>query len=143
MSEVPPEIEVRIVTSLPGPQLVALYEEAGWWQPGAGDDESVAEAIVRRSFAFAAAFCGDRLIGMARCITDGVSDAYLQDVMVTRDFRRRGIAARLVRTLIAHLHTHRIGWIGLIAQPGSEEFYARLGFSRMDDHVPMLYDPRH
>ncbi len=133
-------IDVRIVQSLATAPLIALYEDAGWWEPGQGDNEALASKIVEGSFAFAAAFSGERLVGMARCISDGVSDAYIQDVTVHHDFRRQGIASLLVRALLDHLHQHRIGWIGLIAQPGSESLYQQLGFTRMIDHVPMHHD---
>ena len=32
-------------------------------------------------------------------------------------------------------------WIGLVAQPGTEDFYRRLGFRPLEGHVAMRLDP--
>ena len=74
------------------------------------------------------AFCGGRLIGMGRAISDGVSDAFIQDVAVTKAFRRRGIGGEIVRQIAAVLKERGVDWIGLVGEPGTESFYRNLGF---------------
>ena len=44
---------------------------------------------------------GERVVGMARLLSDGVCNAYLVDVWTLSAYRRRGIASAMVRTLIA------------------------------------------
>jgi spermidine synthase len=95
--------------------------------------------LVKASFCFAAAYCGRELIGMGRAISDGVSDAYIQDVVVASKYRGRKVGRRLVQKLLDHLLDQGIGWIGLIAQPGTETFYRNLGFRRLAGHVAMRY----
>jgi len=71
------------------------------------------------------AHVGDRLVGFARAISDGVATAYLSSVMVDPDYRRRGIG----RALLARLMDDRDG-IKFVLHTRSESaaFYAALGF---------------
>jgi ribosomal protein S18 acetylase RimI-like enzyme len=62
--------------------------------------EHIARAV-RNSFC-ASAWRGERMVGFARLVTDFVAHAYLADVIVEPELRRRGIATRLVRMLIGH-----------------------------------------
>jgi GNAT superfamily N-acetyltransferase len=80
---------------------------------------------------------------MGRVIADGISDAYLQDLITDPRFRGRGIGKSIVSVLVAHCKKAGITWIGLIAEPGSEEFYLPLGFERMEGYVPMIYRGDH
>lgn len=117
-------------------EIISLYVEAGWWEPGA-DSAGMVKRLVEGSHCVAAAVSGGRIVGMARAISDGASDAYIQDVTVTRSRRREGIATRLLKAVTARLSRDGIGWVALIAEPGSESLYEGLGFSAMKGMVPM------
>lgn len=118
-------------------QLIILYKEAQWWSDGA-DSRKLIEAIVNGSHCFCVAVDGPKIIAMGRAISDGVSDAYIQDVTVAIAFRHRGIATRLVTAILERLEKEGIGWVGLIAERGSAGFYEPLGFSPMPNSTPML-----
>jgi spermidine synthase len=75
---------------------------------------------------------------MGRAISDGVSDAYIQDLTVLADQRNQGIGGMILRALVARLHADGLFWIGLIAEPGSASFYLREGFRERVGWVPML-----
>jgi len=118
-------------------QLITLYQEAGWWSAEL-DSSDLLKGIISGSHCFCVAVIEDRIVGMGRSISDGVSDAYIQDVTVAKPFRRKGIAGRIVTELIKKLEADGIGWIGLIAERGSAEYYRPLGFNPMPDSTPML-----
>ncbi len=133
-------IIVRIVgkDEVPPPQeeVAALYLAAGWI--GEEDDRSFIAGAVRDCAVFAGAF--DRrgvLVGMARALSDGCSDAYIQDVAVLPGFRKHGIGGRLVCCVTAELRRRHVDWIGLVGEPGTAEFYERLGFEVMPGYIPM------
>lgn len=118
-------------------ELILLYQEAGWWSAGINNRDLI-NGIITRSHCFCIAVADNKIVGMGRVISDGVSDAYIQDVMVSKLFRHRGIATQIVILLIEKLEADGIGWIGLIAEKGSAGFYRRLGFAPMANSTPML-----
>jgi spermidine synthase len=134
------EIEIKIIETADRSAVKKLYQQAGWWEQSdeTGDDFSWIDALVKQSYCFAGAFRGGEMIGMGRALSDGVSDAYIQDVVVFEKFRGRGIGAAIIKKIVFFLKSRRIGWIGLIAEPGTQKFYQRLGFAAMEGHVPML-----
>ena len=132
---------VEIVDRVDKGDFIALYKDAGWWRDEYAEDLSFIDGIVSGSFLFAAAISADgKMVGMARAMSDGCSDAYIQDVVVARGFRGRGIGARLERLLIEKLLERGVDWIGLIAEPGGVEFHRKQGFAMMEGHVPMRLD---
>ncbi len=109
-------------------ELTALYRSAGWIASGESG-EFLSEAV-RGSLFCAGAFCAStgRLIGFGRALSDGVSDAYLQDIVVDSEFRRRGVGGGIIRFLVDELRRRGVDWIGLVGEPGTEKFYAALGW---------------
>ena len=104
-----------------------LYRIAGWADENDGCE--FLAAALKNSCAVCAAFDDDgSLVGMGRALGDGVSDAYIQDVVVDPLFRRRGVGGTIVRSLAAELRSRGVDWIGLVGEPGTEAFYRSLGF---------------
>jgi GNAT superfamily N-acetyltransferase len=132
-------VEIRLVTSWSIEDIVQLYKEAGWWKNTY--DPAGIPALIVGSFAFAVAVdtITGKTVGMGRTISDGVSDAYIQDVVVLSTYRGRNIGKKIIQTLLDVCRSKGIVWIGLIAEPGSGSFYNTLGFSIMDQHIPMRY----
>ena len=103
-----------------------LYIEAGWLAPG-DDSTFLAPAIAGASVALVAREDG-RIIAFGRALSDGCSDAYIQDVVVSSRCRKRGIGGAVVMSLAEELRKKGCDWIGLVGEPGTEKFYADLGF---------------
>jgi ribosomal protein S18 acetylase RimI-like enzyme len=132
-------IEIRIVNYWPEDEIVELYKAGGWWKDYY--DSSKINHLIKGSYVFAIAFDKKtkKAIGMGRVISDGVSDAYIQDVVVLPHYQKKGIGGELIKNLTEHCISKDILWIGLIAEPNQDEFYLKLGFNKMLNHVPMLY----
>ncbi len=132
-------IKYRIVEEADVQKVLALYRLAGWWgledQP---DDEKLISGIIARSFCFVIVELNQEIIGIGRSISDGVSDAYIQDVTVHPDYRGKGIGKGIINTLLGYLRQHKLQWIGLISEPGYESFYQNLGFDVMKGYTPFL-----
>ena len=121
--------------------VLELYRLQGWWgEPGDRDPE-LAGAIIRGSHCFFIASHEGRLVGMGRAISDRASDAYIQDLTVHPEFRGRGIGTMMVQELVGRLQSDGLGWIGLVAEAGTWDFYRRLGFADMPGSVLMLNKP--
>jgi GNAT superfamily N-acetyltransferase len=76
---------------------------------------------------------------MGRLISDGRSDAYIQDLVVLKEYRGSGIGKKLVKKLLDYCLSKGILWVGLIAEPDQDGFYFNLGFKPMKNYVPMKY----
>ena len=136
------EVEYEAVTSAPVEEIVELYRSAGWWQESP-EARAVIPAMIRGSLCFMVARTLDgHIIGMGRVISDGCSDAYIQDVTVLGSHRQQGIGRELIQRLTQFCLARKIGWIGLVAEPGTQGFYEELGFGPLVDYQPMLYGKR-
>jgi ribosomal protein S18 acetylase RimI-like enzyme len=133
-------VTYEAVDTAPFEEIVELYKSAGWWQD-APEARAVVAAMIRGSFRFMVARQPEegRIIGMARVISDGCSDAYIQDVVVLPPYRGQGIGCELIRRLTEFCVARKIAWIGLIAEPGTRKFYEELGYGLLDGYQPMLY----
>ena len=127
-----------MVQDWPNEQIVELYKSGGWWEEHYSPDGL--DALIKGSFAFAVAVDASTgiAIGMGRAISDGVSDAWLQDRVVLDAYRKHGVGRAIIQKLLDYCLTKGLTWIGLVAEPGSKEFYKPLGFETLPGE-PMVY----
>ena len=131
-------LRYSITKELPRADVLALYRAAGWF--GMSDPAPELDAMIANSFAVSAAFDPDgRLVGMARALSDGVSDAYILDVVVDPAHRSRGIGREIVKRLADHLASCGVDWIVCVGVPGTEAFYRAAGAAPMDGHTPFRF----
>lgn len=133
------QIRVELVKDWDEKSVVELYKAGGWWRDYM--DPSRLHVLISRSFLFAVAIdiSNGRSIGMGRVISDGIADAYIQDVVVLLEYRRKCVGSMIVSALLDGCISRGITWIGLIAEPGTEALYRSLGFQPMKEHIPMLF----
>jgi ribosomal protein S18 acetylase RimI-like enzyme len=113
-------------------------------------DNGRSPAALRRSFEqsqhVAIAREGDRVVGMARLLSDGVCNAYLVDVWTQSSYRRRGIATAMIQLLIDTVPGQHIGLqtdsaqalyesVGFRPQP---EFWSRVSGTWLDNDANRL-----
>jgi predicted GNAT family acetyltransferase len=91
-------------------------------------DNGRSPTALRRSFEraqhVAIARDGTRVVGTARLLSDGVSNAYLVDVWTASAHRRQGIATTMLRTLIERVPGQHIG----LQTSEGQALYESLGF---------------
>jgi len=136
-------IQIEAISKLQNPddldQIRKLYLSNGWIEAADGETDILINKIISHTFCFAIARDNDKIIGMGRSISDGVSDSYIQDVTVLPENRQQGIGGLIINFLVDYLHSHGIEWIGLISEPGYESFYQKQGFGAMPGYTPFLY----
>ena len=114
-----------------------LMVEAGWLD--SDTSEETVRGMIAGAEVFGAEIPGCGTVAVGRGISDGCSDAYIQDVFVLPAFRGKGIGKVIVRSVTAALRNKGCDWIGLIATPGNENFYRSMGFEPMAGHTPMFF----
>ena len=133
------KIDIRVITSAREDELIRLYKDAGWWKKEYDKDTTFLKALVPNSACFVGAFHKNSMVGMGRALSDLSSDAYIQDVVVLKLFRGKGIGSKIIKKLVVFLQQHHVDWIGLIAKPNTSLFYVKLGFETLKDHVPLKF----
>ena len=117
-------VAVRIDSSLDGIDWTQAKAEL---MASRFDNGRSADAL-RRSFEqsqhVAFARDDDRLVGMARLLSDGVCNAYLIDVWTAPAYRRQGIATAMMRLLIAQVPGQHVG----LQTDDAQALYASVGF---------------
>ena len=88
-----------------------------------GRSPQALRASFERSQHVAIARDGDRVVGMARLLSDGVCNAYLVDVWTASAYRRQGIASAMIRHLLERVPGQHVG-----LQSDDPALYAALGF---------------
>ena len=103
--------------------LAALRESVGWnrMEKEYGDPRMT-------SFCHIAAYEGDTLVGFVDCVSNGVTDAYIQDLMVSPAFQGQGIGTALMRRMIAYLKEQRVYMISVLFEEELRPYYERFGF---------------
>ena len=98
-------------------------------------DNGRTAAALRRSFEqsshVAFARDGDRVVGMARMLSDGVCNAFIVDVWTMTSYRRQGVASQMIRLLLDQVPGQHVG----LQTHDMQAFYASLGF----EHQPEFW----
>lgn len=101
-------------------------------------DNGRSPAALRRSFErsqhVAIARDGERVVGTARLLSDGVCNAYLVDVWTASSHRRRGIARRMVRLLVDSVPGQHVG----LQTEDAHGLYRSLGFSPQPEFMSLV-----
>lgn len=130
-------IRYEFVKNLPTEEVVELYKSGGWWEEIPHSREII-PLMISGSFCFLAVFHEKKLVGMGRAISDGVSDAYLQDIVVRKEYRGLYIGKEIVTRLVNFCVERKLEWIGLIAEAGLENYYKTLGFEKLIGSTAMV-----
>ena len=69
------------------------------------------------------------LVGVGRALADGVDCSYICDVAILPSYQKLGLGKSIISKLVELSKGHKK--IILYSYPGKEDFYRKLGFSRM------------
>ena len=111
-------------------QLTTLFNSVGWERRTA--DRARLAQLVRGSMFVVSAWDGDRLVGFARAISDGATNAYISTEAVLPEYQKRGIGREVMQRLLAG---HDGIQFILHANNNAYPFYLHLdiGFEPMDN----------
>jgi predicted GNAT family acetyltransferase len=92
-----------------------------------GRTDEQLQASFENSYSAVIAYAGDRIIGTARALSDGICNAYVVDVWTLTPYRRRGIARRMMALVTDPLRGQHVY---LFTEPETVPFYRELGYQK-------------
>ena len=98
-----------------------------------GRPRETVERTVREASRVVGLYEGERQVGFARAVTDGVSFVYLADVYVDPERRGRGLGVELVREMVERSPWADRTW--LLHTRDAHELYRRFGFGAPSERV--------
>nr|WP_216645590.1 GNAT family N-acetyltransferase [Isoptericola halotolerans] len=108
-----------------------LLSEHAYW--AAGRTRATQDAAIAASRNYGIYTATGEQIAYARAVTDGVTFAWLADVIVDPAHRGRGLGTRLVDGALADLDTLGLKRVLLKAAPEARGVYLRAGFTGLDE----------
>ena len=131
------EVIIKYENKLQKDHVEKLYMDAGW-SAYTNDMELLMKAIESSLFVVTA-WDEDKLVGLVRVVGDGFSIAYIQDILVMKEYKRLGIGARLLN-IVLDKYTH-VRQKVLLTEDSKETrgFYEKLGFKSCDKGVEVAF----
>ncbi len=120
-------IEYKVNAPITAQQFIDLLKRSTLAERRPVDDRACMEGVVANSNLLVTAWSGDRLIGVARSLTDFHYACYVSDLAVDEAHQRGGVGRELLRLTQAQLGP-RCNLI-LVAAPAANEYYGHIGFS--------------
>ena len=111
---------------VPADLLSSLRESVGWNRM---EKELSNPNLI--SFCHISAYEENELIGYIDCISNGVTDAYIQDLMVKPEYQGKGIGTKLMNMMIDYLKDNHIYMISVLFDESLKSFYEKFGFYTM------------
>lgn len=121
----------RTADGLTQDALVALYSAVGW--TAYTDEPDRLTAAVAASLHVVTAWDGERLVGLARVVGDGLTIAYLQDILVAPDHQRADVGRELFRRAFEPYADVRQKLLLTDDEPQQLAFYTSMGFTEIRD----------
>lgn len=123
------KIEYKLNTKITAEELSRLFKASGIKRP-VDDLPRLAKMITNADLTFTA-WDGEKLVGVARAITDFSYCCYLSDLAVDRDYQKHGIGKKLVNLLQEQIGEEVM--LLLLSSPIAMEYYPRIGFDQVDN----------
>ncbi len=95
------------------------------------DDDACVDAMLANANLTITAWEGDRLMGVARSVTDFSYCCYLSDLAVDANLQRSGVGRELIRLTQAALGPK--AKLILLSAPKAADYYPRIGFVRHEN----------
>ncbi len=118
-------IEYRINHPLTGAQFRELLAHTRLGERRPLDDEECMAGMAANGNLLITAWQGDKLVGMARSMTDFHFACYLSELAVHQDCQKMGVGKELMKRTKAELGPQCM--IILLAAPAASEYYGPLG----------------
>lgn len=120
-------MEIREYGEYKENEIQRLYTEVGW--TAYTENMSVLEQGYKNSLLVLAAYENGELIGIIRCVGDGFTIVFVQDILVFPKKQHQGIGTALLKAVLKKYPNVRQIELATDNTPKNVNFYKSLGFS--------------
>lgn len=118
-------------------QVLALYQAVGW--TNYTDQPDRLRQGLDQSLYVLACMDQDRLVGLLRCVGDGETIIFIQDILVLPDYQRQGIGTELLsQTLATYSKVYQMH-LCTDDTAKTRAFYESMGFVDLNDWQCLTY----
>lgn len=113
-------------TVISAEQFVAVLNASTLGERRPVDDLARMQAMIDNADLIVTAWDGEKLVGVARTMTDWCYAAYLSDLAVDQSYQKQGLGRQLIA-----LTREKLGdqcSLVLLAAPAAADYYAKVGF---------------
>jgi len=126
-------ITLKTDHDIPFDMLVDLYNSVGWLAYTSEEQKPKLQEAINNSTHVVTAWSDERLVGLARCISDDVSICYLQDILIHPEFQRHGIGRKLLSNCLERFAHVRMKVLITDDEERQKLFYESLGYKNTKD----------
>lgn len=121
-------IQYKINTSITSDEFIGLLKDSTLGARRPIDDYECIKGMLSNSNLIVSAWQGNKLIGIARSLTDFHYACYLSDLAVSKSFQSQGVGKRLLAITQEQLGPKCK--LILIAAPLANDYYVHIGFEK-------------
>jgi GNAT superfamily N-acetyltransferase len=121
-------IEYRFGNDLDLDEVLDLYRASTLAERRPLDDRAILADMLAHANLVVTAWDGDRLVGIARTLTDFSYVGYLADLAVRESHQKRGVGVALIEKTRERMGPRSM--LVLLSAPKAVEYYPRIGFTR-------------
>ena len=109
-------------------QFLGILKRSGLAERRPVDDAKCIEKMIHNANLVVTAWSNDKLVGIARSVTDYSYCCYLSDLAIARAFQKKGIGRELIARTQAELGPRCA--IILLSAPDAVDYYPRIGLEK-------------
>ena len=121
------DISYKINTAISTDEFIGLLTASTLAERRPVDDRACMEGMIKNSNLIVSAWVGEKLIGIARSMTDFHYACYLSDLAIDKDYQNNSIGKQL--QIITQEQLGSKCKLILIAAPASNTYYEHIGFT--------------
>ena len=123
------EIQYRKNEKITANQLAEVFMASGIRRPV--EDKPRLEKMLKHADILVTAWDGEKLIGVARALTDYSYCCYLSDLAVDQGYQHKGIGKQLIHEVEKEIGDEAS--LILLASPSAMDYYPKVGFTRIEN----------
>ena len=124
----PASITFRLGNDLSLDDVIDVYVRSTLGERRPVDDRMRMAQMLETANLVVTAWDGDKLVGIARCLTDFAYATYLSDLAVDLEYQKQGIGRELVRQVQQAVDPRSN--VILLAAPAATDYYPRIGMTQ-------------